>query len=129
MAVRGPDELPGAFEVSRDQGVGALVTLGTFPIGQRARIVALAAQHRLPAAYHVREFADDGGLLAYGVKLREQFRRAAGYTDKVLRGANPGDLPVEQPTTFDFIVNQKTAQSLGLVIPQPILAEATEIIQ
>jgi putative tryptophan/tyrosine transport system substrate-binding protein len=128
MAVRDADELPGAFEVARGQGVGALITLGTFPIGQRGRIIPLAAQHRLPAAYHVREFADDGGLLAYGVKLREQFRRAAGYTDKVLRGANPGDLPVEQPTTFDFILNQQTAQALGLVIPQPIVAEATEII-
>lgn len=129
MAVRDGDELPGAFEVARGQGVGALITLGTFPIGQRGRIIPLAAQHRLPAAYHVREFADDGGLLAYGVKLRDQFRRAAGYTDKVLRGANPGDLPVEQPTTFDFILNQKAAQALGLVIPRPIVAEATEIIQ
>ena len=129
MAVREPDELPGAFEVAQGQGIGALITLGTFPIGQRARIIALAAQHRMLGAYHVREFADDGGQLAYGVKLREQFRRAAGYTDKVFRGANPGDLPVEQPTTFDFIVNQKTAQSLGLIIPQPVLAEATEIIQ
>jgi putative ABC transport system substrate-binding protein len=129
MAVREPDELPGAFEVASGHGTGGLLTLGAFTITQRARIINLAARYRLPAVYHVREFTDDGGLMAYGVKLRDRYRRAAGYTDKVLRGANPGDLPVEQPTTFDFIVNQKTAQSLGLAIPQSILAEATEIIQ
>ena len=129
MPVREPDELPGAFEVAIGHGAGGLLTLGAFTITQRARIINLAAQYRLPAAYHVREFADDGGLMVYGVKLRDQFRRAAGYTDKVLHGANPGELPVEQPTTFDFIVNQKTAQSLGLAIPQSIVAEATEVIQ
>jgi putative tryptophan/tyrosine transport system substrate-binding protein len=129
MAVREPDELPDAFEVASGHGTGGLLTLGAFTVTQRARIIDLAAHHRLPAAYHVREFADDGGLMAYGVKLRDQFRRAAGYTDKVLHGANPGDLPVEQPTTFDFIVNQKTARSLGLAIPQSIFAEATEVIQ
>jgi putative ABC transport system substrate-binding protein len=96
---------------------------------ERARIVALAAHHRLPAIYEDRAYAIDGGLLSYGRDVSEQFRLAAGYVDKILNGAKPVDLPMQQPTLFQLIVNLKTAKALGLTIPPAILARADEIIE
>jgi putative ABC transport system substrate-binding protein len=95
----------------------------------RKRIVGLAAKSRLPAIYGPREFAVEGGLMAYGANLADMFRRAAVYVDKILKGAKPADLPVEQPTKFDLVINLKTAKALGLTIPQPVLLRADEIIQ
>jgi putative tryptophan/tyrosine transport system substrate-binding protein len=96
---------------------------------ERARIVALVAQHRMPAIYPEREYADDGGLLAYGANVPDNFRRAAEYVDKIFKGAKPGNLPIQQPVKFDLIVNVKTAKALGLTIPSSILARADEVIE
>jgi putative ABC transport system substrate-binding protein len=95
----------------------------------RARLAELAAKHRLPSMHGVRENVDAGGLLSYGPSLSAQSRRAAAYVDKILKGAKPGELPIEQPTTFELVINQKTAKALGLVIPQSVLLRADEVIE
>jgi putative ABC transport system substrate-binding protein len=95
----------------------------------RARIVELAAKHRLPVMYGLREFVDAGGLMVYGPSMRDSFRRAATYVDKILKGAKPADLPVEQPTKFELVINLKTAKALGLTIPQALLQRADQVIE
>jgi putative ABC transport system substrate-binding protein len=95
----------------------------------RQAIVDLAAAHRIPAIYDLQNFVEPGGLMSYGVNTAEMERRAAVYVDKILRGAKPADLPVEQPTKFDLVINLKTAKALGLTIPQSILGRADEVIQ
>jgi putative ABC transport system substrate-binding protein len=95
----------------------------------RTRIVALAVKYRMPAIYPEREYVDDGGFLAYGASVPDNFRRAASYVDKILKGAKPADLPVQQPTTFELVVNLKTAATLGLTVPPSILARADEVIE
>ena len=96
---------------------------------QRERIVALAAQHRLPGIFEWREFAEAGGLLSYGANIADMYRRLASYVDKILKGAKPGDLPVEQPTKFELVINLKTAKALGLTIPPTFLFQADEVIK
>ena len=96
---------------------------------RRARVVELAVQHRLPTFYEHREFSEMGGLASYGPDYAEIYRRAAAYVDKILKGAKPADLPVEQPATFDFVINLRTARELGLTIPESVLQQATELIQ
>src|SRR5262249_60964211 len=98
-------------------------------LSQRERIVELAAQHRLPAVYEERRFAEAGGLMAYGPNESANFRRTAMYVDKILKGAKPGDLPVEQPTKVELVINLKTAKALGLTIPPSVLARADEVIE
>ena len=95
----------------------------------RKRIILLSAQHRLPAIYEWRESAEAGGLLAYGARIRDLNRRVAAYVDKILKGGKPGDLPVEQPTTFELVINLKTAKALGLAIPPSLLARADQVIE
>ena len=95
----------------------------------RARITALAAKHRLPAMYGLRDFVDAGGLMAYAPDLAVMCRRAADYVDKILKGAKPADLPIEQPTRYVLVVNLKTARALGLTIPESILLQANEVIR
>ena len=104
---------------------GALAVLGT-PVfnRERRRLVDLAAKHRLPAVYSFRLYVEAGGLMSYGPDLPDMFRRSATYVDKILKGARPGDLPVEQPTKFELVINLKTAKALGLTIPPSVLARA-----
>ena len=128
--VRSPEDFGGAFSAMTGDGAGALVALPSPAFNRsRTRIVALAAQARLPAMYEQRLFTDAGGLMSYGPNLPDLYRRAATYVDRILKGARPADLPVEQPTTFDFVINLKTAQALRLAIPESVLAQATDVIQ
>jgi putative ABC transport system substrate-binding protein len=97
--------------------------------GPRSQVVLLAGRNRLPAVYTQREFVDAGGFISYGTNLADQFRRAAIYVDKILKGAKPGDLAVEQATKFELVVNLKTAKALGLTIPQSLLQRADHVIE
>ena len=112
-----------------EQAVGALLQLDDpLLLGHRVRIAELAAKSRLPAIYGFREIAEAGGLMSYGANLQDLYRRSATYLDKIFKGAKPADLPVEQPTKFDFVVNMKTAKALGMTIPPGLLLRA-ELIQ
>ena len=125
-----PDNISAEFDVAVGAGAEALVVLpDVMFFHERARIIALAARHRLPAIYEDREYATDGGLLTYGRDVSEQFRLAAGYVDKILKGAKPADLPIQQPARFQLVVNLKTAKALGLTIPPAILDLADEVIE
>jgi putative ABC transport system substrate-binding protein len=130
VEARGLDELDGAFAaMTTAQADGLIVIVDANLLDHRARIAALAGKSRLPAEYGLREHVEAGGLMSYSANLAEMFRRAAYYVDRILKGAKPADLPVEQPTTFEFVINLKTAQALGLTIPQHVLLQATEVIQ
>ncbi|TMH08827.1 MAG: ABC transporter substrate-binding protein [Betaproteobacteria bacterium] len=125
-----PEELPSAFTEFQKAGAHALIVqVSPLTLDQRDTIVEQAAQHRLPAMYDVRPFVDAGGLVAYGPDLVEMYRRAAVYVDRIFKGAKPGDLPIEQPTKFEFVINIKTAKALGLTIPPSVLLRADEVIQ
>ncbi len=100
-----------------------------FMFVHRKAVIDLAATHRIAAIYELRVFVEPGGLMSYGVNASEMQRRAAGYVDKILRGAKPGNLPVEQPTKFELVINLKTAKALGLTIPPSLLGRADEVIQ
>jgi putative ABC transport system substrate-binding protein len=125
-----PDQIPARFETTTAAGAEALIVLPDAMFwNQRVQIVTLAAQHRMPVIYPEREYADEGGLLAYGQNVPDNWRRAAIYVDKILKGAAPGDLPIERPTRFELVVNLKTAEALGLAIPPSILNRADEVIE
>ena len=130
VTVTRADELEAAFQAAARARAGALVVVSSaFFASQRQRIVALASQHRLPAVYEHRAFVEAGGLMSYGPDLRETFRRAAGYADRVLRGARPADLPIEQPTRFELLVNLRTARALGVEIPAGVRARADHVVE
>jgi putative ABC transport system substrate-binding protein len=95
---------------------------------QRGQLIELAAKYRLPAIYEFKEFVQDGGLMSYGPNMTRMFRSAASYVDRILRGARPGDLPIERPTTFELAINLKTAKTLGLTIPPSVLGRADQLI-
>jgi len=123
-------EFAGAFAAgAADHDQAILVEATPLTVENRPRVVALAAQYHLPAIYEQREFVEGGGLLSYGQVWRENFERAAALVDKILKGAKPADLPIEQPTRFELVVNLKTANALGLTIPPMILARADEVIE
>jgi len=115
--------------IARETGGGLIVAPDDITVRHHGEIVALAARYRLPAVYPLREFAPGGGLLIYGVDLIEQSRAAAGYVDRILKGAKPSDLPVQTPTKFELVINLKTAKALGLEVPASILARADEVIE
>jgi putative ABC transport system substrate-binding protein len=106
-----------------------LVSGGPIMVRNSRRIVEIAAKLRLPAMYSSRQFVDDGGLMAYGVNFADLYRRAATYVDKILKGAKPADLPVEQPTKFELVINLKAAKQIGLTIPQSVLYRADKVIK
>ena len=122
--------LESAFKTAKQKQVGAMMTTATRPIfAERKRIVELADKYRLPAIYHQKEFVDDGGLMSYGVDYADLYRRAAVYVDKILKGAKPADLPVQQATKFEFVINLKAAKQIGLTIPNRVLERANQVIK
>jgi putative ABC transport system substrate-binding protein len=124
------DELAGAFDAMTSQRAGAVLLPGDSVLYfYRKQIADLAIKNRLPALFAPREFAEAGGLMAYGANIADLYRRAATYVDRILKGANPGDLSIEQPTKFELVINVKTAKALGITIPQSLLLRADEVIQ
>lgn len=129
VAARGPDEFDGAFAaMAREQSEAILVSSSSTWIVHRTRLAELAIKHRLATMSNYREMVDAGGLMAYSVSMRDFIGRAAVYVDRILRGAKPADLPVELPTTFEFVVNLRTAKAIGLTLPQALLRRADDLI-
>ncbi|HEY1342732.1 MAG TPA: ABC transporter substrate-binding protein [Bryobacteraceae bacterium] len=125
-----PDDLSGAFAAAVRERADAIAVVQTAVLfRERAQIVRLAIGHRLPTAFPFREFAAAGGLMSYGARLPDMFRRAAFYVDRILKGAKAGDLPMEQPTKFELVINAETARTLGLTIPPSVLARADQVMQ
>ena len=130
VEARGPADFDRAFSDMTRARAGALAVLGSAIFNsERRRLVDLAAKHRLPTVYTSRDFVDAGGLMTYGPSLADSFRRAAAYVDKILKGTKPGDLPVEQPTKFELMINLRTAKALGLTIPPSLLLRADQVIE
>ena len=130
VEARGPADFDRAFSDMTRARAGALAVLGSGILNsERRRLVDLAARHRLPTVYTSRDFVDAGGLMSYGPSLADSFRRAAAYVDKILKGTKPGDLPIEQPTKFELMINLRTAKALGLTIPPSLLLRADQVIE
>jgi putative tryptophan/tyrosine transport system substrate-binding protein len=130
LEVRSPDDFDGAFETARKQRPDAMITADDpLTLDYRKRIADFAAEQQLPSIHALREFAADGGLMSYGPNIADVVRRAAGYVDKILKGAKPADLPVQQPTKFDLVINLKTAKAIGITIPPSLLARGDRIAQ
>jgi ABC-type uncharacterized transport system substrate-binding protein len=122
--------LESSFQIAKQKQVGAVITTtATTFFAERKRIVDLAAKYRLPAIYPQKEFVDEGGLMSYGVDYTDLFRRAAVYVDKILKGAKPAELPVQQATKFEFVINLKAAKQIGLTIPARVLERANQVIK
>jgi len=130
LEARTPQEIENAFStIAREKTGAVIVMLDTLFIQQRRQIAELAAKHRLPSLSPFREYVEAGGLMSYGQNLADQYRRMATFVDKILKGAKPGDLPVEQPTTLELFINGKTAKALGIKIPQSLLISADKVIE
>jgi putative ABC transport system substrate-binding protein len=130
LEARGPNEFDGAFAAMVKERVGALLVLSDVIFNSHAsRLADLAARSRLPTAYAVRESVEAGGLMSYGPSFLELYRRSAAYVDKIVKGAKPADLPVEQPTKFELVINLKAAKALGLEVPPLLIAQADELIE
>jgi putative tryptophan/tyrosine transport system substrate-binding protein len=129
LQVRGPNDFEGAFQAARERAGSLVVIQDVVTVTRLKRIVELAAMHRLRAIYMEKEWAEAGGLMSYGVNQPDLHRRAAIYVDKILKGAKPADLPVEQPTKFELVINLKTAKQIGLTIPPEVLYRADKIIK
>jgi putative ABC transport system substrate-binding protein len=130
VEVRDTRELDAAFEaITREHPEALLLLVDPFTFSQRSRIVEFAAEQRIPAMYETSDFVDVGGLISYGPIVVDQYRRAAAYVDKILRGAKPADLPIEQPTTFELAINMKAAKALGIKVPESILLRADKVIE
>ena len=130
VGARGPDDFEKAFSEMTRARVEALTVLSSPRfVMERQHLAAVAAKSRLPAVYPWRQAVESGGLMSYGPNARDLFRRAAAYVDKILKGRKPADLPVEQPTKFELVINLKTAKALGLTIPPSLLARADQVIE
>ena len=131
LMLRSPEEIEGAFSAITKERSGALIVQPTFiaPLGHGPRIAELAIKHRLPTVSDGFEFADTGGLVFYGPDTGSMHRRAAVYVDKILKGTKPTELPVEQPTKFELVINLKTAKQIGFTIPQKVLSRADRVIK
>jgi putative tryptophan/tyrosine transport system substrate-binding protein len=130
LEVQSPDEFDQRFAAMTREHADALVVISNaWFFSHRSRLAELAVQHRLPAIFHLREYVEAGGLMSYGTDSNERYRRVATYVDKILKGATPADLPVEQPTTFELVINLKTAKTLGLTIPPALLSRADKVIR
>jgi ABC-type uncharacterized transport system substrate-binding protein len=130
LDIQNPNDIETAFRAASKGHAHAVLVLQSQVVTSHAKQFAqLAAKSRLPAIYWSPEFVDAGGLMAYSVSISDLFRRAATYVDKILKGAKPGDLPVEQPTKFEFVINLKTAKQIGLTIPPNVLARADKVIK
>jgi putative ABC transport system substrate-binding protein len=128
--VSGPDDLPAAFTAITKANAGAfLIQPVPFFTTHRRMVVELGARHRLPGIFHSRSFVEAGGLISYGISLTDMWRRAALYVDRIIKGAKPGDLPVEQPTKFEMVINTRTAGALGFTIPPSLLLRADQVIE
>jgi putative tryptophan/tyrosine transport system substrate-binding protein len=122
--------LESAFQTAKQKQVNAIMTMSTTSfLAERKRIVELAVKYRLPAIYPQKEYVDEGGLMSYGVDLADSYRRAAGYVDKILKGAKPADLPVQQATKFEFVINLQAAKQIGLTIPNRVLERANRVVK
>jgi putative ABC transport system substrate-binding protein len=129
LGVRGPGELDGAWATIIRERAGAVLVVGGSLLASIHRVAELAVKHRLPTMCFAREYVEAGCLMSYGLHYTDQFERAAYFVDRILKGAKPADLPVEQPTKFELVINLKTAKPLGLTIPPSVLARADEVIQ
>jgi putative ABC transport system substrate-binding protein len=129
LQVRGPNDFEGAFQAARERAGSLVVIQDVVTVTHLKRIVDLAAKNRLPAIYMEKEWAEAGGLMSYGANQADLHRRAAIYVDKILKGAKPADIPVEQPTKFELIINLKAAKQIGLTIPSNVLARADKVIR
>jgi putative tryptophan/tyrosine transport system substrate-binding protein len=130
ISVGNPDEIDRAVTAfARTANGGMIVTSSALAAVHRKLIIGLAARHRLPAVYYRRAYVADGGLISYGPDFVDQYRRTAGYVDRILKGEKPADLPVQTPTKYELVVNLKTAKALGLTIPLSVLARADEVIE
>jgi putative ABC transport system substrate-binding protein len=130
LEIGNPAEIDGAFRAAAQAGATALLVLtGQIAFPHRQRIIELASLSRLPAVYDLRPYAEDGGLMSHGANLLEIWYQAAGFVDRILKGAKPAEIPIEQPTKFELVINQRAAKQIGLTIPQSILLQANEILQ
>jgi putative ABC transport system substrate-binding protein len=130
LEARTPGDFAGAFSaMTKERAEGVVIIVSSMFYAERRRIAKLSAESRVPAVSGVKEFAEAGGLMTYGIDIHESFRRAAGYVDKILKGAKPAELPVEQPEKFELVINLKTAKALGLTIPPSLLARADRVIE
>jgi putative tryptophan/tyrosine transport system substrate-binding protein len=130
LGAKGPDDFESAFDAAKQSGAQAvMVHPSTFVVTNRARIIDLTAKNRLPAIYPSTRYAEAGGLMSYGPDIVDNNRRAAVYVDKILKGTKPADLPVQQPTKFEFVINLKTAKQIGVTIPPNVLARADKVIK
>jgi putative tryptophan/tyrosine transport system substrate-binding protein len=130
VEVRTPEEFPEAFTtINREHAQALYIIEDSLYLAHRTRILNLASRARLPTVSGNREFADEGGLMTHGPNFADMYRRSAEYVDKILKGAKPADLPIEQPTKFELVVNLKTAKALGITIPETILLRADEVIR
>ena len=130
VSVRNSDEIASAVEAfAHSPDGGAIVTGGALNTGHRDLILKLIARYKLPAIYYDRLSAANGGLISYGPNLADEFRRAAGYVDRILKGEKPGDLPVQAPTKYELVISLKTAKALGLTFPPGVLARADQMIE